>query len=773
MGLALALATSALVPILGVLPASAAVLTTHAPIVITGNAGFNATNGVVSGTGTAADPYVIAGWAIDAPPSMGVQIRNTDAHAIVRDVAVASAPTDGFYAYAVSNLTLSNITAEGGLGEGIRLESCRDVAILSSNVTANLAGIVLIDSANVSVVANSLTLNLGDGVTVLHSTAVVLRANRFTNNALLVGYDLDLASSRNATVSANRFAASGIYLNGTAAPDYASHTITADNVVSGLPIVYEANEANLTLSGLVLGELLLANCSRTSASNLTVLGGGVGIEAAFSGQVVLGPNVTISDARLGLRVVSSSGVRLIGGSILDSAAGARIESSSDVTVANTKVSAPFLSSPPADGVAVLGSARINLTDNVVRHYRNGISVSASDDTSLVGNVLSRDIQGALVQGSTHLVALGNLFVQDGTGLRADQVTNATVRGNAFEGSAIGVNVSASSGMRFAHNAFVNDHSNAYDANGTADAWDDGYPAGGNFWWIYRGPDACSGPLQDNCTGPDGIGDTPYIFEVNASDRYPLVQDPVAGGPPPEALFLASPPAGTVITPLAASANLSSDYEDPLAQLQVRWDWEGNGSWTPWTVVKYATHRYRVAGMRTLILEVRDLAGLTDTWAVEVYIAPKPDNLPPAIVTAPAPAVDVDRPIPIVANITDSSGVANATLLFRGVDGGPFASLPMQLQGDGVDFTATIPAQPHAGTVEYVIVANDTWQNEARAPLRGFSTITVVDPTVRLLLAYVVPAAVVAAAAAFGFLWFRHRRGKGPPENAPSPPPGNP
>jgi hypothetical protein len=39
----------------------------HEPIMILGNADFTEENGVVSGSGSAADPYIIAGWEIDVP----------------------------------------------------------------------------------------------------------------------------------------------------------------------------------------------------------------------------------------------------------------------------------------------------------------------------------------------------------------------------------------------------------------------------------------------------------------------------------------------------------------------------------------------------------------------------------------------------------------------------------------------------------------------------------------------------------------------------------
>lgn len=54
------------------------------------------------------------------------------------------------------------------------------------------------------------------------------------------------------------------------------------------------------------------------------------------------------------------------------------------------------------------------------------------------------------------------------------------------------------------------------------AWDKGYPSGGNFWSDYVGVDFYSGPYQ-NLTGRDGIGDTPYTIDVDNQDRYPLMK----------------------------------------------------------------------------------------------------------------------------------------------------------------------------------------------------------------------------------------------------------
>ncbi len=765
------LLVSGLPPVRAAAVSPAPALLPHAPISILGNAGFNATNGVVSGTGTAADPYVIEGWVITAPPAMGVQIRGTNAHAVVRDVVVTTAPVAGFYAYAASNVTLSNVTALDGSGEGIRLESCEGVEVAASNVTQNLAGVVVLGSGNVSLVGNNVTVNAGDGAMVSASSDVLVQGNRFAYDSLSSGYGLDLTSSTNVTVRANRFTGNGIYLDGAAVEDFASHTITADNLVSGLPILYVANHAGFTFSGVALGELLVANCAHVAFSNLTTSGADLGVEVAFSSEVVLGPNVTISDSDLGLRVVSSAHVAFADGEILRVATGASIESSSYVGMRGTKVSAPYATVVLHTGVAVSGSYQVNLTGNVVRHYPTGVSVDASTNVSLVDNAVSLDTLGVVVTGSLNTLAIGNLVSQDATGLLVAGATDGLVFGNAFEGAGLGVNVSASSGLRFVHNAFLGNREDAVDANGTADAWDGGYPVGGNFWSTYSGVDEYHGPLQ-NLPGPDGIGDTSLTFNVSAVDRYPLMADPVASDAPPEALFGVSPPVGTPLTAFTVSANASSDYEDALSALQVRWDWESNGTWTPWTGVKFARHVFPRPGVHEITLEVRDRADLTDTWTVSLYVAPKPDNLPPAIVTTPPASADVGVPLPITANITDPSGVENATLLYRGVDGGPFEALPMRIESGGTNFTATIPAQPHAGTLAYVIVANDTWANEARAPLDGYSVVPILDPVGQLLTVVVLPVAIVAAAALV-VLWWRRRRRAAPPAESPPAPPSPP
>ena len=68
------------------------------PIVILGDADFTPENGVVSGTGTPDDPYIIAGWEIVAAPGelYGVRVENTTAAFVLRGLIVrGTSSTEG------------------------------------------------------------------------------------------------------------------------------------------------------------------------------------------------------------------------------------------------------------------------------------------------------------------------------------------------------------------------------------------------------------------------------------------------------------------------------------------------------------------------------------------------------------------------------------------------------------------------------------------------------------------------------------------------------
>lgn len=527
------------------------------PIAIRGNDGFRAENGVVGGSGTAEDPYVIEGWAIDATWSTGISIQDTDAAFVVRDVRVdsESALFDGVY---VRNAT-------GGRLEALSISGAR-------------VGIHLDGAADLSVVRSGVEGNQGNGISVLRGSQVSILGNRLVGNAIGTW----VYATQGAVVTGNDVASSteaGIYLHGSR--DVA---VTGNNVTQDVYGIYLFESSNVTVSG--------------------------------------------------------------------NRAWRNVET----------------------GVGLLKSGMVAVEENRLDANGFGIFLFDTSNATLSANEVVGNFYGLLLQESRDVAVVGNSLVDNGQQAVAE------------------------------HGARI--------------VWHAGYPEGGNYWSDYLGVDACWGPYQSSCPGPDGIGDTPYPIDGDDSDPYPLVRaevdtyppevaivepadgavvtassvrtsgtssDPVGevarvevrsnDGPwqlatgtlswsatvdvslgtnriearawdrmghgsdlasvqverrlplnqPPVAAFLVAPAQGNLLTAFRFDASGSEDPDGDLEGIEVRWDWESDGVWdTIWSRERTAGHRFATEGTYAVRLEVRDPAGSTDittrdvrVWAVAV------------------------------------------------------------------------------------------------------------------------------------------------------------
>ncbi|MEM3040044.1 MAG: hypothetical protein QXO54_04490, partial [Candidatus Methanomethylicaceae archaeon] len=77
------------------------------PITIVGNDQFTPENGVVSGSGTPSDPYIIENWTIDAQNGNGISIFHTDAYFIIRNCTIFNG-VYGIYMLNVTNGRIEN-----------------------------------------------------------------------------------------------------------------------------------------------------------------------------------------------------------------------------------------------------------------------------------------------------------------------------------------------------------------------------------------------------------------------------------------------------------------------------------------------------------------------------------------------------------------------------------------------------------------------------------------------------------------------------------------
>ncbi len=93
-----------------------------------------------------------------------------------------------------------------------------------------------------------------------------------------------------------------------------------------------------------------------------------------------------------------------------------------------------------------------------------------------------------------------------------------------------------------------------------------------------------------------------------------------GNTPPNAVVFAEPPEGDTTTEFTFVAFDSTDAEDPMEALVVRWDFESDGIWdSDYNAEKAAPYRYEVPDLYTCTVEVMDTGGLTDQAAVEVMV----------------------------------------------------------------------------------------------------------------------------------------------------------
>jgi parallel beta-helix repeat protein len=126
----------------------------------------------------------------------------------------------------------------------------------------------------------------------------------------------------------------------------------------------------------------------------------------------------------------------------------------------------------------------------------------------------------LTASSANNTIYKNIISSNNIGLSLES-NGHIIYANTISENQVGIDMSNSNGNIIYHNNFINNKENAKSEQ-YSNAWDNGYPSGGNYWSDYTGVDDKSGSNQD-VFGSDGIGDTNYTIAVNNIDRYPLLQ----------------------------------------------------------------------------------------------------------------------------------------------------------------------------------------------------------------------------------------------------------
>lgn len=180
----------------------------HPPIQITTDAGpqgfvlvegtptYRPGSGVLDGSGTEQDPYLIEDWCIfqrDLLPQelqpvvepnqqdRGIEIKDTTAHVVVRNTVILGYPETGILLERADNVTLEENLVTGNTA-GIDISESDGLLVEANQVTDNVQGLGVSEAEGATIVANTATGNDRDGIEVARSPDAVIRGNNASDN---------------------------------------------------------------------------------------------------------------------------------------------------------------------------------------------------------------------------------------------------------------------------------------------------------------------------------------------------------------------------------------------------------------------------------------------------------------------------------------------------------------------------------------------------------------------------------------------------------------
>ena len=489
---------------------------------INGNADFDSAHGVVRGSGTAGDPWVIDGLNIDgAGLGACLYIGNTTGHAVVRNSQFRNAGgNQGIY----------------NRNSGVLLFNAQNVTIENSTLSGNECGAYLAESRWNKVVGNSVAGN-ECGIRLESSTANVIDGNVVTGNVEKGFEDIPEQS-----------------LGGFPPFGFQKHNMTygymeiADSlvvdkaVISGVPAYHWYCGCSPTANGIVLGYWDVAGYSRIVAGSARTQSPGVYDMIASPGNYY-DYCMPIDDYP---------------------------------TLLPDKSELPFGDEHTNDCIAdfsnisqsrsqlYFGWGNANIISNETNQYLNYIAPEYRVRPRYLawGDVTWENFKAEIDRGRPVAVSVNSggyestdhLSVATGYGVTSDgmrvyschntwddryhwYVFGPMIEGRIFglfsfnylevKLSGYGVYLSQSINNTVFHNTICGNTRDAFDDMGNA--WDGGYPVGGNYWGAPHVADDLSGPMQ-NTPGPDGIGDAPHDGISGPGRYFDMVANETLYGP---------------------------------------------------------------------------------------------------------------------------------------------------------------------------------------------------------------------------------------------------
>lgn len=307
-------------------------------------------------------------------------------------------------------------------------------------------------------------------------------------------------------VNISGFTMAGIYI-------HASKVVVRDNFIGNGIELYDSNDNNVSRSIITSNSrgIELKYSSNNTINNNTILNNEDGIYLTLeSKNNTFSDNIVMNNSGYGVFYDSywCDGNALIDNTIVNNSGGVRLEYTQNNKMFNNVVSnntefgillfysngslvGNELSNNGEYSIAISGASGNNISNNTILNSEEGIELYESSNNTVKENTLS-----------------GNQYAFY---IFVSSTTNNSVYGNTISNNNEGIHVAYSSGNTFYHNNFINNSIPVYSREST-NAWDNGYPSGGNHW---------SGHV---CTGNPSNGSQPYVINADNIDNHPF-QDP--------------------------------------------------------------------------------------------------------------------------------------------------------------------------------------------------------------------------------------------------------
>jgi len=382
--------------------------------------------------------------------------------------------------------------------------------ITNNNIFNNWQGIFLYwFSSNNNITHNRIYSNNEDGIDLDYSSNNNITNNNISNN----GRGIYLLATSNINIINNTFINNGLFFSlGGQISYYNSHNISTDNVVNGRPLYYYKDCTGINIDSIPVGQLILINCTSINVRNLQINNTDVGIEIAYSKNIIIEGNNISYNKWDGIYFDSSENINVTGNNISYNRHGIYFYSSSN----NNTITGNNVTSNNKDGIYLGSSSNNRISNNyILSNSKCGISLLSSSNNNITGN---------------NILYNGGLFFE-GSGIYLGSSSNNNITGNNVSNNGQGLNgygirLVSSSNNRIFHNNIIESANQAFD-DMNDNFWNDTYSSGGNYWSEYSPmcQDLYSGDVTPQTTGStDGICDFQYNIDADSIDFYPLKVD---------------------------------------------------------------------------------------------------------------------------------------------------------------------------------------------------------------------------------------------------------